>query len=897
MIARSVRNIRAVFPRRLVPIAAVIAVGASAVAYASLTDGRIGPSWRETGNGRVLQPDSKFTPTVVGNFPTGGALTPDGRFYWAVSTGRGLNDIRIVDTGDGHVVQIVRLPGASGGITMDPNQPIAYVSGVADSAHSNERQPDLQGRSGDVVQVFKYDVGTGEAAFDRVISVPPPAGSPVPQGVADVPGFEGPPQNFPPTNTGTVAWPDRLAVSRDGKKLLVPLNLCDHAAVIDTANNKVTYIQVGHYPYGAAITADGTKGYVSNETDGTLSVIDMTTNAETTSITVGPKLSHPEAITIDDATHRAYVAMANTDQVAIVDTATDTFVGNVDLERPAGLGVSPVALALDAANHRLYVAEEGGDDLAVIDLAPATPAVIGHIPTAAFTTDVAVHGDSLTWLSGKGYGFGPNPDGPSPLSPTNNDNQIGLSSYLPSAIQGMVGVLATPTTDDLATETPIALSQVDPVGGAPRPSDTVVRPGGPIKHVFFVVRENRTYDQVLGDVAKGDGDPGLELFPKSVTPNMHALVDRFPLVDHVYADSEASIDGHFWTSAASVSDYVQKNWMQNYGGRNRPYDFGVYAVTWPGNGFLFDQAERDGISYFNYGEAIAGDVPFPDKDRDAGMTAELLKKFAHSDLGAGSPAGVATAPGGSCYPNDADIETDAITMQPTYDGTPPAGTTATAESRFECFKQRFTAQDASGTVPMFNYLVLPNDHTVGTTPGKRTPQAMIADNDYGLGEIVDTISHSSIWSSSAIFVIEDDSQDGADHVDAHRIPAAVISPYTAPGAVISDRYDFLSVIRTMELMMGMEPLGLYDGLATPMYDVFTTSPDNSDPYSAIVPDQSRSELNTTASADAALSARLDFSKLDQVPQAELDRILWHAVHGEKSTPPPPGPHAEDESER
>ena len=173
----------------------------------------------------------------------------------------------------------------------------------------------------------------------------------------------------------------------------------------------------------------------------------------------------------------------------------------------------------------------------------------------------------------------------------------------------------------------------------------------------------------------------------------------------------------------------------------------------------------------------------------------------------------------------------------------------------------------------------------------------MADNDYGLGEIVDTISHSSVWSSSAIFVVEDDSQDGADHVDAHRIPAAVISPYTAPGAVVSDRYDFLSVIRTMEIMMGMEPLGLFDGLATPMYDAFTTTPQNSDPYSAIVPDQSRSELNTTGSADAALSASLDFSRLDQVPQAELDRILWHAVHGETSDPPPPGPYAEDESSR
>ena len=319
-----------------------------------------------------------------------------------------------------------------------------------------------------------------------------------------------------------------------------------------------------------------------------------------------------------------------------------------------------------------------------------------------------------------------------------------------------------------------------------------------------MVRENRTYDQVLGDDPRGDGDPSLELFGPHETPNIHALVGRFPLVDHVYANSEASIDGHFWTSAAKVSDYVHKNWFQNYGGRGRPYDFGVYSVTWPANGFLFDQAERQRISYFNYGEAVAGVVPLTDKDRNAAETADVARKFANSHLG----------PTDGCYPNDASIDQDAITQQQTWDSTPPPGAPTTAESRFECFKTRFNAQVASGSVPAFNYLVVPNDHTVGTTPGERTPRALIADNDYGLGQIVDLVSHSSIWSSSAIFVIEDDSQDGSDHVDAHRIPAAVISPYARRGAVVHDRYDFLSVIRTMELILGMKPLGLWDDLAT-----------------------------------------------------------------------------------
>ncbi|MDQ1685103.1 MAG: hypothetical protein QOC82_1840 [Frankiaceae bacterium] len=878
--------------RKLLVLAAAATTTAT-VAYSVTSSGVIGPGLHELGNGRVLSPAGDMVP--VGNFPTGGALTPDGRYYWAVSTGRGQNDIRIVDVARATVVQTIVVPGASGGIVMDPTKPVAYLSGVANSPHTDESHPNLPGAQGDVVEAFAYDPTTGLAHYDHLVAVPPPPGSPIPQGIADVPGLEGPPQSFPPTNQTRLSWPDRLAVSPDGGTLLVPLNLADHAAIISTATNAVKYVAVGHYPYGASILPDGKTGLVSNETDGTVSFIDLASGTKTADVTVGPKLSHPEAITVDRRTGRAYIALANTDHVAVMDATTRTVIGDVSLERTQGLGTAPVALALDAAHDRLYVAEEGGDDLAVLDVHAATPKLVGRVPTAEFPTDAAVHGNTLVWLSAKGFGAGPDPNGPNPLDPRDSDNQINSFYYLPSSILGSVGVLRVPKESQLAKYTATANRQVVPVDTTAAPAGTPLRPGGPIKHVFFVVRENRTYDQILGDVAKGDGDPSLELFGPSVTPNIHALVNRFPLLDHVYANSEASIDGHFWTSAASVSDYVQKNWMQNYAGRGRPYDFGVFAVTWPGNGFLFDQAQRQGIPYFNYGEAIAGDVPFPDKDRDAAATAEVLAKFAHSDLGAGGPTGVGATPAGECYPNDADIETDAITQNPTWDSTPTASAPKNAESRADCFKAHFNSQVASGTVPAFNYLVLPNDHTVGTTPGKRTPQAMIADNDYGLGEIVDTISHSSIWSSSAIFVVEDDSQDGADHVDAHRIPAAVISPYTPVGAVVDRRYDFASVIHSMELILGMEPMGLFDGLAVPMYDAFTSAPVNVAPYSALVPAYPRDAVNSATAPDAAVSKSLDFSAIDQVPQRQLDVILWHAVHGEGSRPPAPGPNAEDDS--
>ena len=439
-----------------------------------------------------------------------------------------------------------------------------------------------------------------------------------------------------------------------------------------------------------------------------------------------------------------------------------------------------------------------------------------------------------------------------------------------------------------------------PVDPEEAPADTPLRAGGPIKHVFYIVRENRTYDQILGDEPRGDGDPKLALFGGDITPNAHALAARYPLLDHVYANSEASIDGHFWTSAAKVSDYVNKAWFQNYGGRDRPYDFGVFAVTWPGNGFLFDQAEKQGISWFNYGEAIAGTVPLTDKDRTDAENQQVVNKFSKSDLG-GAAVGNAT-PTGQCYANDASIGHDAIasaaldkapgTKQSAevYDTARPPTAKPLAQSRYDCFARHFAEQLAQDAVPAFNYLVLPNDHTEVLNAGARTPSAMIADNDEGLGRMVDLISHSPIWASSAIFVIEDDSQDGADHVDAHRIPAFVISPFAKQGAVIHRRYDMLSVIRSFELILGMKPLGFADAVATPMYDAFTATPDNAAPFDHVAAKVPLVEYNPAGTPGARASAKLP-KCLDCIPQRRLDALLWRSVHGWDATPPPPGPNA------
>jgi len=854
------------------PLALCVAV-AVAVAAGAGGSGRIGPALKTTGNGRHLSPFGRLV--SLGHFPTGGALTADGRFYWTVSTGRALNDIRIVSVPHPRVIQVLPIPGASGGIAIDSKHAVVYVSGVADSSNADEQRPGLLGRGGDVIHVFRYNPKTGRARETGTIAVPPPSFAPVPE-------------DFPPKTKGHLSWPDRLAVSPNGKTLLVPLNLADGAAIIDTGSHAVSYLPTGFFPYGAAILPDNKTGLVSNEGSGTVSVVDLPTVSKVKDIQVAPSLSHPEGIALDPRTARAYVAIANDDQVAVIDTSTMTVEKVLSVQRSQGGGESPVALAVSADGRHLVVAEAAADELAVFGL-PAGR-LVGRLPTAAYPADVQASKRYLVWIAGKGFGAGANLNGPNPIC----CSDANLLHHPGTAVlsNGLAGISRFPTDRQVVAMTRSANRQVIPINFEAPPPGTPLRAGGPIKHVFYIVRENRTYDQVLGDDARGDGDPELTLFGQRITPNFHALVGRFPLLDHVYADSEASIDGHFWTSAAAVSDYVQKNWEQNYAGRGRPYDFGVYSITWPGTGFLFDQAIRQGISFFNYGEAIAGTVPLTslDKQNTPQQTALVDEKFSSSDLGS-------TALGPQqCYPNDASIGTDAIAgaggvRRETFDSSVPVGASLLSESRFTCFKSRFEQELASGSVPAFNYIVLPSDHTNGLAPGERSPRSMVAENDYGLGQFVDEISHSSVWSSSAIFVLEDDSQDGADHVDAHRMPGAVFSPYARRAAVIHTRYDMLSFIRSMELILGMDPLGLSDAAATPMYDAFQSAPSNSEPFDVLAPTYPLLERNPNTQANRDLTRGYDFLQRDLVPQDVFDRVLWKAVHGVRSQPPPPGPNS------
>ncbi len=875
----------------------------TADAIVSNATGRIGPSNRIQPTGRQLHPVGRLV--ALGNFPTGGALTPDGRFLWTLSAGRGRNDIRIVQVapihghGQGRIVQSFLMPGLSGGMAIAPDGRSAYVSGIPQSSYTDERvPPSIAGRRGDVIAVFKVDPTTGVAQRDGVIGVPAPAGAPAEQA-------------FPPTTT-KASWPRDLAVSPNGKTLLAALNLADRAAVINTRTRSVRYVSVGHYPYGAAITSDGRYGLVSSETEGAVSVINLASARVVKTLRVGPHLSNAEGIAIDPKSPLAFVANANEDVITVINTHRMRVQGLLSLIRSQGNGTAPTQLSVTDDGCDLLSSDSGEDAVAVFALSSAARCnpgqhrrrsvtgleLVGRLPVGSYPTFAAatsVHG-LLAWISARAVGVGPNPNGPNPNSPNDSNDFINSFQYLPSIVRGDAGILAFPSDTAIRRLTPVADRELVPTDAQQPPPGTPITPNGPIKHVFLLVKENRTYDQVFGDISRGDGDPKLTLFGAQITPNEHALVSRFPLLDHVYADSEVSIDGHYWTAAGAVPDYVVKNWPANYAGRGRPADFGAYEVSAPPQGYIFQRAlaATPPISFYNYGEALAGLNPFADKDRTPQETAQVGVVASASDVGllGGGPAYAGGPSLPPCYDSDVTMFSPfGQSNVDIYDSSLPAGAKTGSHSRFDCFLARFQEQLAHDAVPAINYFSLPLDHTEGVTPGDRTPEADVADNDWALGEIVQAISHSSIWGSSLILVLEDDAQDGADHVDAHRIPALVISPYARAGAVVHNRYDELSFLRTMEIIVGMKPLNLAENLAVPLYDALGPQPSNSAPYDAIAPEVSVTATNPNSPAASRAADGLNLNFPDQVPEQQLDAMLWHSVHGFASRPPPPGPNA------
>jgi YVTN family beta-propeller protein len=809
------------------------------------------------GGGTSITPQGWFVSpagmqTALGDHPFGIALSPDGKFLAVSNDGVGTQSIMLVDRASSKVVQEIDYTGPQGvyvGIQYSPDGSKLYASAGGTIFT-------VGGVSYNGVRVFDVDPTTGQLTESDPILIPMPIGT---DGKA--------------INLFTAG----LTLSADGNTLYVADNLGNSLSVVDltsdaaTTGGAATTIQVGPNPYTVALSNDGNTAYVSNQGGLTVSVIDLTHPflAENDRIEVG---THPNALAVNPVNNELYVANADSDTVSVIDTTANVVVRTIDLTPYVGSreGSSPDALAVSPDGTTLYVVNALNDDVAVIQLGAkqGQDKVLGLIPTAWYPTAIVLsnNGQELDVLNAKGLGAGPNVKGPNPYTnhPYGPPNQ-----YIASMIVGTLSQIAVPNATQLATYTKQVVAnngfnEGNKVRTAGTPPSSVIplRAGDPtpIKHVIYVIKENRTFDQVLGSLGNGsNGDAALNLFGDESAPNARALAKQFVTLDNFYSDAEVSADGWNWAVGAEANSYVQHAFPQNYGGQNRPYDFeGGNLATSPGtdptDAFIWNKLADNGVSFRNYGFRVFGGVVAGGTEPRLAANTDL--NFAGYDL------------------RKPDSIPDLIKTgvnQPTRIG--------------EWLKE-FAAYEAAGTLPTVEFVRLPNDHTATNTIGAPTPRAYVADNDYALGQLVDAVSHSKDWGSTAIFVIEDDAQEGTDHVDAHRTVAQVISPYTQTGKVDSTFYSQVSVLRTIEQIVGISPMTQFDAAATPMINSFSDTP-NMKAYTAIVPTQNVHEKNPVNPPLAQLAAK----SLNQVAtvadanEALENQILW-AMYGHGTMPAP-----------
>ncbi|CAN5347128.1 alkaline phosphatase family protein [soil metagenome] len=622
-------------------------------------------------------------------------------------------------------------------------------------------------------------------------------------------------------------------------------------------------IRVGANPYEVRLSADGRRLFASNWAAATVSVIDPDKGVVVKTLSVGPNPN--DLLTTADG--RLFVTCAGDNSVRVFDTRTLEPIETISTALYAGSpeGSTPNALAYDPTRKLLFAANADNNDVAVIDVRDrAHSAVAGFIPTGWYPSAVAVGVGSGALYVGATKGEGGHADLRGPGSPLaikkGGDESIktlqrsSVERVALPAIKAQLKAKLAGWTAQATSNSPYRSERMKTALAPAAPSSipAKVGAGSPIKHVIYIIKENRTYDQILGDLPGANGDPRLAIFGASVTPNIHALSAQFTTFDNCYADGDVSQDGHSWSNGAYATDQNEKSWPANYGGHSRGAVLSQAYI--PAAGYLWDQAKRAGLTYRSYGEYAA---------RVSDGTSSRMEA-----LGAvsGLKGHVSTA-----YKNwDARDTENAKTFI----------------AEFDRYEAAFDSPDPNQRLPNYIVMGLPEDHTKGTQPGKNTPVAMVASNDQGVGMIVERVSHSRYWPQTAIFVIEDDAQDGPDHVDARRTVCLAISPYVKRGHVDSTLYSTSSMLRTMELLLGLPPLSQYDAAATPMYAAFAPTPDLS-PYVLKPPLTDLAAVNPPTAYGARESARMNFADVDDAPMHRLNEIIWKSLHGAASPMPPP----------
>ncbi len=693
------------------------------------------------------------------------------------------------------------------------------------------------------------------------------------------------PIKLPAPAIGGLPVPGGLCMNDSGERIFVTLSRNNSLAVIDLSKKSITEIPVGIAPFGV-LQLSPEKAYVTNwggrlpkegepvyntsgssvlvdpktgvASNGTVSVIDLTRNIESKNIETG---LHPGSMVLSPDRSRLYVACANSDVISVINTGTDELIETISthLQEKIPFGSSPNDLTISPDGKYLYVAS--GTENAICVIQTGNPSsILGLIPTGWYPGTVVLDkpGRKLYVANIKGTG-----------SRNQRTDRAGLNSH---DHLGSVSIISIPGNRELEKMTETVklnnsweemMKELYPAAGSRKKVPVPDVPGqtSVFKHVIYIIKENRTYDQVFGDMSKGNGDTSLVQFGREVTPNHHLLAETFVLLDNFYCSGVLSADGHQWTDEAIVTDYLERSFGDFT--RSYPYD-GDDALAYASSGFIWDNVLDHGLTFRDYGEFVNPVI----EPADATFT-EIYQDFMNRTNKVKITA-------------KANLEQLAPYLCPTYIGFPNK---VSDQYRAAEFIKELKEFEKKGNLPNFIIILLPNDHTSGTRPGMPTPQAAVADNDLALGKIVEAVTNSGFWKETCILVTEDDPQAGLDHVDGHRTVGMVISPYTKRGEVISTYYSQINMVRTIEDILGLPPMNQLDLTAENMSDCFTGKPDLT-PYKAVENNIPLDQVNpslVSISGDqlfwAKKSLEQDLDDIDRIDEDTFNRIIWHAVKG------------------
>jgi YVTN family beta-propeller protein len=648
-------------------------------------------------------------------------------------------------------------------------------------------------------------------------------------------------------------WPEKISPAGldidDTKQIMYVVTKENNSLYIIDLAGKTTLqqIKLPAEAFTCLLSPDAKQLYISCWGCDKVLVLDTKQRSIITEITVG---DNPNEMMLTKKGDRLFVANANDNTVSVINTATGKIMEtlNAALYPDAPSGSTTNGLALDPAEKTLYIANADNNCLAVFDVSkPGDSKPKGFIPTGWYPTNVKTVGSKIFVTNGKGLTSLANPYGPSPLRKKEEViyQQGDLSKpvdvqYIGGLFKGSLSIIAAPSAKQLSAfsvavyaNTPYTKqkeTKAEGMAGNPVPMKTGEK--SPIRYVFYVIKENRTYDQVLADMPGGNGDTSLLLFGKNITPNQHALASQFVLLDNFYVNAEVSADGHNWSMGAYATDYLEKTWPTNYGGRGGKYDAeGNREIANNKAGFIWDHCRRNSISFRTYGE-------FADNGR----------------------------------PNIPVLKNNMCNYYTGYN------MNVKDTTRFFQWKRDFDSLLLVNAVPQFNTVRFGNDHTEGLRKGRPTPFAHVADNDLAVGMFVEHLAKSPIWNETVIFILEDDAQNGADHVDAHRSTAYIAGGFVKRNFVDHTMYSTTSMLRTIELILGMPPMTQYDAAATPMWRCFSGKAAVSS-FTAAVPAVDLNEKNTAVNEWQRLSETFDLAREDAAPDIEFSKVVWHAVKG------------------